>query len=243
MTNKDFVEKLKEVEKLKTLYVMGCFGAPMTQENKKRYVKNHEYNTRPTRVVMINNADSNTFGFDCVNLIKGVLWGFNGDNSKIYGGAVYASNGVPDIGADQMIKVTENNKDFSKGLDIGEVVWLQGHIGVYVGNGKVIECTPKWTNNVQYSNLGNIGYNTGNTRIWTAHGHLPYIEYIKEDKKDNNTVYKTFNDIPQWGKEAVQYFSCNGYLAGTGNGELNLNYDMVRLIVIMYRLLKDKGVI
>lgn len=72
---------------------------------------------------------------------------------------------------------------------------------------------------------------------WRA--FLQMVSNNLEDKK----VYVTFNDIPEWGKEAVQYFSCNGYLAGTGNGELNLNYDMVRLIVIMYRLLKDKGVI
>ena len=28
----------------KTLYVMGCFGAPMTPKNKERYCTNHSYN-------------------------------------------------------------------------------------------------------------------------------------------------------------------------------------------------------
>ena len=36
-------------------------------------------------------------------LIKGILWGWDGDASRTYGGAGYAINGVPDIGADTMI--------------------------------------------------------------------------------------------------------------------------------------------
>lgn len=48
---------------------------------------------------MINAASADTFGFDCVCLIKGVLWGWHGDKNAVYGGATYTSNGVPDIGA------------------------------------------------------------------------------------------------------------------------------------------------
>ena len=55
---------------------------------------------------------------------------------------------------------------------------MSGHVGVYVGDGKVIECTPKWTSDVQYSNLGNLGYKTGNWRNWTKHGYLPWVEYV-----------------------------------------------------------------
>ena len=104
MKAKIFVDKLVDIAKnYKTLYVMGCFGAPMTAANKKRYTGNHEYNRQSARVAMINAASADTFGFDCVCLIKGVLWGWNGDASRVYGGADYAVNGVPDIGADTMI--------------------------------------------------------------------------------------------------------------------------------------------
>lgn len=76
MTNKELAAKLIDVVKnYKTLYVMGCFGAPMTASNKKRYTQNHEYNRRPERTAMINAASADTFGFDCVCLIKGILWG------------------------------------------------------------------------------------------------------------------------------------------------------------------------
>ena len=87
----------------KTLYVMGCFGSPMTAANKERYCQNHSYNQQTARQVMIKSATSDTFGFDCVCLIKGLLWGWNGSKDKTYGGATYGSNGVPDINADAII--------------------------------------------------------------------------------------------------------------------------------------------
>ena len=40
-----FVEKAVEIAKnFKTLYVMGCFGAPLTGSNVSRYCNNHSYN-------------------------------------------------------------------------------------------------------------------------------------------------------------------------------------------------------
>ena len=180
MTNKELAAKLIDIAKnYKTLYIMGCFGAPMTAANKKRYSTNYDYNKQASRTAMINAATADTFGFDCVCRIKGVLWGWNGDKSKTYGGAKYASNGVPDIGADSMIKVCKNiSTDFSK-IEIGEAVWMEGHIGVYVGDGLAVECTPKWENKVQITacNRAVSGYNRRN---WTKHGKLPYVTYVAE---------------------------------------------------------------
>lgn len=160
----------------KTLYVMGCFGAPMTAANKTRYCKNNPYNTAADRTAMIKAASADTFGFDCVCLIKGLLWGWSGDGSKTYGGAKYAVNGVPDIGADTMItKCSGVSTDFSK-VEVGEAVWCKGHIGIYIGGGLAVECTPKWKNCVQVTacNCNKSGYNRRN---WTKHGKLPYVTY------------------------------------------------------------------
>lgn len=177
MKASDFVAKLKDIAtNYKTLYVMGCFGAPMTAANKKRYIDHHPYNKQPARVKLINAASADTFGFDCVCLIKGVLWGWSGDKSKIYGGAKYATNGVPDVDANAMINLcSEVSTDFSN-VEIGEAVWTNGHIGVYIGNGLAIECTPAWKNRVQITacNCSKPGYNT---RKWKKHGKLPYIDY------------------------------------------------------------------
>lgn len=176
-TGAQLAEKATNVAKnYKTLYVMGCFGAPMNAANKVRYTKNHSYNKDATRTRMINAASADTFGFDCVCLIKGLLWGWSGDTNKTYGGAGYAVNGVPDIGANEMItKCKDISTDFTK-IEIGEVVWMSGHIGIYIGGGLAVECTPKWANKVQITacNCSKSGYNTRN---WTKHGKLPYISY------------------------------------------------------------------
>ena len=190
MTNIELANKLKNIAKnYKTLYVMGCFGAPMTATNKKRYTQNHSYNKQAARTAMINAVSADTFGFDCVCLIKGVLWGWSGDKNAIYGGATYASNGVPDIGADSMITVCKNvSTDFSN-IEIGEAVWMEGHIGVYVGDGLAVECTPRWDNKVQITacNRNVAGYNRRN---WTKHGKLPYVTYTQQTTPPADTTVK-----------------------------------------------------
>ena len=192
MKSNVFVEKLIDIAKnYKTLYVMGCFGAPMTAANKKRYTSNHDYNKQSSRVAMINAASADTFGFDCVCLIKGVLGGWDGNKAGCYGGAEYAVNGVPDIGADTMITKCANvSTDFSH-IEIGEALWCEGHIGVYIGNGLGVECTPRWENNVQITAVANIGRKSGyNARTWTKHGKLPYIEYTGNAAGNSRTLPK-----------------------------------------------------
>ena len=224
MTNIELANKLRDIAKnYKTLYVMGCFGAPMTASNKKRYTQNHSYNRQAARTAMINAASADTFGFDCVCLIKGVLWGWKGDKNAVYGGASYACNGVPDIGADTMITVCKNvSTDFSK-IEIGEAVWMEGHIGVYVGDGLAVECTPRWDNKVQITacNRSVSGYNRRN---WTKHGRLPYVTYVQQTQptepstpatpssfkkgdlvKITGTKYYSGKTIPKWVKAKNWY--------------------------------------
>lgn len=53
---------------------------------------------------------------------------------------------------------------------------MSGHIGVYIGGGLAVECSPKWENCVQITACNRIisGYNT---RTWTKHGKIPYVSY------------------------------------------------------------------
>ncbi|MCQ4936728.1 glycoside hydrolase family 73 protein [Anaerotignum propionicum] len=182
MNSSEFLKKLQHiVDNYKTLYVMGCFGAPLTGGNVLRYCTNHTFNKQAARTSMIKAAANKkppVFGFDCVCLIKGVLWGWSGDASKTYGGAGYAVNGVPDVSADGMIEKCTGVSTNFKNIVPGEAVWLPGHIGVYIGNGKVIECTPAFKNCVQVTACLNIGAISGmNGRKWVKHGKLPYISY------------------------------------------------------------------
>ena len=193
MNSKEFVKKCVDVaENYKTLYVMGCFGAPIKSNNVSRYCTNHSYNQRAERTAMIKNAadqDPIIFGFDCCNLIKGILWGWCGNANAIYGGAKYVSQGVPDIGADTIIQRCKgvSTSGWDK-MTAGEALWSPGHIGVYIGNGLAVECTPRWKNCVQITAVGNIGGKSGyNCRTWHKHGKLPYITYEEEKAAEEST--------------------------------------------------------
>lgn len=162
------------------------FGSTITKERVQGKAKQYPYWYTQSKVQSIfaplYGVDPPAWGFDCIGLIKGVLWGWNGDESKTYGGAVYASNGVPDISADAMIgRCKDVSSDFSK-IAIGEYLWMKGHCGIYAGNGRVVESSPKWKNGVQLTDLS--------ARNWLKHGKLPYIEYVasKATKEVKDTV-------------------------------------------------------
>lgn len=181
MNNFELAAKAKDIAlNFKTLYVLGGFGAPATPSNKARWIKQYPYNSGYTRKKMIEAASADTFFFDCIGLIKGgCLWGWTGDKNDVYGGAKYCSNGVPDVGADYTITLCKGvSGDFSS-IQVGEVVWLEGHIGVYIGNGLVVESSPRWGNGVQITACANIGMNKAyNARKWTKHGRLPWVKYV-----------------------------------------------------------------
>lgn len=225
MKNTEFVQKLKDIAtNYKTLYVWGCFGSPMTASNKNRYCNNASYNKQSARTKMIQAASTDTFGFDCVCLIKGVLWGWTGDRRKTYGGAVYASNGVPDCTANAMFKkCTEQSSDFSK-IEIGEAVWMDGHIGVYVGDGLAVECTPAWKNCVQLTacNQAKTGYPRRN---WTKHGKLPYIEYVTTVVETPAPTKKSVEEIA---KEVLDGKWYNGAARKSALAKAGYDYDEVQ---------------
>lgn len=163
-------------KKYKTLYVHGCFGAPMTEENKQYYLTNTSYNRQSDRQKLIKAASADTFGFDCVCMIKGVLWGWTGSKNQKYGGAVYNSNNVPDLGSNQIITVCKDiSTNFSE-IAVGELLWMTGHVGIYIGDGLAVECSPAWKNGVQITSVN--CYKSGyNRRNWSKHGKLPYVSY------------------------------------------------------------------
>jgi len=143
---------------------------------------------------------------DCSGLIKGVLWGYPG-NGK------YASNGVPDINANTIIsKCKDVSTDFSI-ISKGEFVWLQGHCGVYIGNGQVIESSPAWENGVQITKLSQ--------RKWKKHGKLPWIDYDEDDTQvsDNTNVSGDLNDAIS----TIAKYVINGEY---GNGHEKRSYEI-----------------
>ena len=170
-----------------TLYVLGAFGSPMKFALQDSYIQRLEFNQRADRQAKMASASADTFAFDCSGLVKGLLWGWNGDTSDKYGGVKYQSNGVYDLSANEIIKVCKDVSDDFSNIMIGEFVWISGHDGIYIGNGLVAECTHRWKDGVQITAVHNIGVKSGyNGRTWTKHGKLPWITYISDSNDDNN---------------------------------------------------------
>ena len=72
---------------------------------------------------------------DCVGLIKG--YGWLDPNSRTIG---YAVNGMPDCGANQMYHAATVKGTIDTIPEVsGLAVWRDGHIGVYIGGGYIIE--------------------------------------------------------------------------------------------------------
>lgn len=190
----ELVAKLNEiVEDYNTMYVYGAIGQHLTASLISDRAKNYPNFYTSSRLKVYEKAISSgkyIWGFDCVNVIKSVLWGWNGEKGKSYGGAVYGSNGVSDVSADGCIKICKNVKSYYGSNDnvdpwddiqIGEAVWTNGHIGIYVGEGLAIECTPRWDNKLQITGIGNKPFNKtydGKKRTWKKHGKLPWITYL-----------------------------------------------------------------
>lgn len=177
MKNSEFLKKLKMTLNVSTLYVLGGFGLTLNAKGKERAINAYDYNRQ--NAATIKAVHDNTFGFDCSGLIKGILWGFNADSSLPYGGAIYRSNNVPDINADGMVKllIGYSTNMAASTITPGEMLYMTGHCGIYIGNGEVIECTPKWSNNVQIRQLTD--------RKWLGHGKLPWIEYEESPTLDS----------------------------------------------------------
>lgn len=193
MTSEELIRRLKNIMfSFKTVYLWGVFGAPVTGAviaNKSAQYP--DFYTKAKQAALRTTIGKGYFGFDCVNMIKAILWGWTGDPTKAFGGAKYVSNNVPDISADTMCtKFIHPSTNFSNIIP-GEAVWMRGHIGIYIGEGVVIECTPSWANGVQITACLNIGPVNGlKGRKWTKHGKLPYVSYEIPITKVERPVFK-----------------------------------------------------
>lgn len=101
---------------------------------------------------------------DCVGLIKGYSW-LSPETMTID----YGTHVMPDIGANQMYYTARESGPISTMPDIpGLAVWHEGHIGVYIGGGQVIEAMGT-KNGVVKTELAK--------RNWTHWLKIPYINY------------------------------------------------------------------
>lgn len=126
--------------------------------------------------------DGSAFCFDCSGLIKAILWGWCASTSDAYGGATYNSNGCPDINDAGFKKYCTNPISSVNTAPVGAILWLDGHVGIYGGNGVTVECTTAGRGGVQMGTVTTDGTRTVggancNGRNWAKWGCPTFIHY------------------------------------------------------------------
>lgn len=101
---------------------------------------------------------------DCMGLIEGYMWSPNPDAAAIVG-----SNGFPDYTANGMLEAAKDKGLIGSMPEIpGLSVHMPGHVGVYIGNGQVIEARGHKYGVVQTPLTG---------RGWLSWAKIPGIRY------------------------------------------------------------------
>ena len=187
-TAREFADKCLALAKnYNTAYALGMWGFRLNKTDidaKARQLPGF-YTEQKKKELYALAEKGNYWGFDCVCMIKALLWGWDGDPASPRGGANYASNGVPDFGADAIGNYCSGFTSDFGGIEVGEALWMPGHVGVYVGDGLAVECTAAWESKVIVTAVGNVGAVSGyHTRTWKKHGKMKWLDYAAEPVPD-----------------------------------------------------------
>ena len=136
-SGKQLAEFCLRVYGAKWVYWYGTYGKKCSKslyESKRKQYPSH-YGDSRTSGYMKDIAEGRTCA-DCVGMIKAFFW----KGGDLDATPVYKTNNCPDVSANGMIKLCEQTGAISTIPDEpGLVVWKDGHIGVYVGDGYTVE--------------------------------------------------------------------------------------------------------
>ena len=159
---------------------------------------NYYYNKFPYN---LGYYDGSRISFDCWNLGKAIIWSKGAIVNNYTVGryaAMDTSCGLGDWGGEEIMAACSNcNGDFSN-LVPGEWVYKENHIGYYIGNGKVLECTAGW--DVWAITISDIDKNGRRSRngvsggYWLLHGMVPWLDYSGSTEEEETWIEKATFD-------------------------------------------------
>lgn len=184
-------------------YWWGTFGQEATQSlltyKTKQYPTHYTASRMPTYKKQLGKKVH-----DCIGLVKGYLWCENAtDMNPKY-------NVNQDKGANAMYNSCRERGYINTMPDIlGILVFMDGHVGVYIGNGEVVEAR-------------GFAYGVVKTKLkdrpWTRWGKCPYITYkaaessttkdtgkvTNNTNKAQNTATKAVASVKTWQNAAIK---------------------------------------
>lgn len=160
---------------------------------------------------------------DCVGLIKGYLWSESTTSAPKY-------NAAQDVSANGMRSKCTKKGSISSIPEVpGVLVFHDGHVGVYIGGGYVIEAR---------------GHKYGvvktklKDRPWTSWGYCPYITYGEPKKETTTTTPAKKKTVEQVAREVIE--------GKWGNGEtrrkrlIAAGYNATEVQIAVNKLLTPK---
>lgn len=112
-----------------TIYCLGTWGQVLTETVLNQKCNQYSFNKNNKARI---SQGLGKKAFDCCGIIKGYLWDEKYDASTDENEAMMLS------------RAKTKGKIGTLPEVIGTLVFMSGHVGVYIGNGEVIECTPAW---------------------------------------------------------------------------------------------------
>lgn len=197
LNNKDLVAHCKRFLTMPTKYMWGEYGRIITeniiQQKANQYPNRYSENRKAELRKHINTHR----GCDCVCLIKSYGWGF----FTKWDYSAYPDRGTEGLFDMATEKGTINTMPEIKGL----AVHMSGHVGVYIGNGEVIECT-----------LSTFGDGVVKTKLqgrgWTHWYKIPLIEYFPAKKTNEEIAKEVINGKWNVGEERKKKLTAAGYV-------------------------------
>lgn len=195
-------------------YWYGTFGYTASEalylEKKKQYPK--YYNSKNYKQGWEHQYGQRVH--DCVGLIKGYLWSETPTSYPKY-------KSSQDVSANGMLNVCKTKGKISSIPEVpGVLVFFDGHVGVYEGNGYVIEAR---------------GHDYGvvrtelSARPWKNWGYCPYITYNTSSVTETTTAKKSVSEIA---KDIIdgagEWKNCNGTARKNKLEKMGYDYEEVR---------------
>ena len=170
-TNIGLVKHAKNLLAMNTKYMWGGIARPITKQYIQALAKQYPSQYSSSRVATLNRCVGKDYiGVDCVGLIKSYYW--SGNDEGGLGSPKYSAS--TDVNTDGMYYAAKIKGDISTLPEKQGIVLLcrtHPHVGVYVGDGEVIEST-----------LSSRGDGVVKTKLsdfkWEYWLECPYITYI-----------------------------------------------------------------